>query len=201
MSRRFTSILLSLLLAPSLSVAQMQDQLVKGQRIRVVSRCEVLRAAAPRCPGLGDPSPYEWTYSGQVEALNADSMAIRGARIPGASSEVAFAIPTASIVRLSVGDGTRGHFWEGAGLGFLVGGVAGILAGHAHDAGSGSMDIGAIGGSIAIWLGVWGGTTIVGGVIGNGIKSDRWRPVAIKDHPISVAPRLDALGFTMTVAF
>jgi hypothetical protein len=42
---------------------------------------------------------------------------------------------------------------------------------------------------------------LIGGIIGNVSRFDRWRPVAIKDHPISVAPRLDALGFTMTVAF
>jgi hypothetical protein len=197
MSRRFTSILLSLLLAPSLSVAQMQDQLVKGQRIRVVSRCEVLRAAAPRCPGLGDPSPYEWTYSGQVEALHADSMAIRGARIHGASSEVAFAIPTASIVRLSVGNGTRGNFWKGAGIGLLggafIGGAIGSTTEFCFFGCSPATGIGVIFGAPAGFL--------LGGIIGAMIRSDRWRPVAIKDHPISVAPRLDALGFTMSVAF
>lgn len=197
MSRRFTSILLSLLLAPSLSVAQIQDQLVKGQRIRVVSRCEVLRAAAPRCPGLGDPSPYEWTYSGQVEAVNADTMRIRGARLRGASTEVAFAIPTASIVRLSVVDGTRGNFWKGAGIGLLGGAVLGGAIGS-------TKEVCFFGCEPATGIGVLlGGSAglLIGGIIGTVSRFDRWRAVAIKDHRVSVAPRLDALGFTMSVAF
>ena len=124
MSRRFTSIVLSLLLAPSLSVAQVLDPLFIGQRVRVVSRCQMGPAPAPQCPGSGVPSPYEWTYSGQVVALNADTMRIRGA-----SSEAAFAIPTASIVRLSVVNGTRGHFWKGAGIGRLGGAFIGGASG------------------------------------------------------------------------
>jgi hypothetical protein len=42
---------------------------------------------------------------------------------------------------------------------------------------------------------------LLGGILGAVIRSDRWRAVPIKDHRISVAPRLDAVGFTVALTF
>src|SRR3989454_12069456 len=70
MPRLFTAIVLPLLLAPSLGVAQRAD--IRAQ-----------------------------------------------------SSNPAFVIPATSVTRLSSGEGTRGHFWAGAGIGLLGGALIG----------------------------------------------------------------------------
>src|SRR5206468_1289902 len=58
MSRLFTAGLLPLLLAPSLSVAQTPDSLVRGQRVRVVAQCTVASNLALDCRAGHPP----WTY-------------------------------------------------------------------------------------------------------------------------------------------
>ena len=60
------SIVLPLLLAPVISEAQTPDSLVKSQRVRVVSRCEVTGDQPLAC---GERGPLR-TYTGQVEALD-----------------------------------------------------------------------------------------------------------------------------------
>src|SRR2546426_5284746 len=47
------------------------------------------------------------------------------ADIRAQSSNPAFVIPTTSVTRLSSGEGTRGHFWAGAGIGLLGGALIG----------------------------------------------------------------------------
>jgi hypothetical protein len=146
MPRLFTAIVLPLLLAPSLGVAQRAD--IRAQ-----------------------------------------------------SSNAAFVIPTTSVTRLSSGEGTRGHFWAGAGIGLLGGALIGGVIGSttelcfdsctAAQARSGAITAGVIlGGSAGILL---------GGVIGALIRSDRSSSPSFNDHRISVAPRLGALGFTVDV--
>src|SRR2546423_14952558 len=78
MRRLFTAIVLPLLLAPSLGVAQRAD--IRAQ-----------------------------------------------------SSHAAFVIPTTSVTRLSSGEGTRGHFWAGAGIGLLGGALIGGASGAAPE--------------------------------------------------------------------
>ena len=112
MSRLFESILLPLLLAPSVSVAQTPDSMVKGQRVRVVSRCEVASDQAPVCREGG---PLR-IYTGQLETLDGGNLHIRAQ-----SNNAELVIPTASVTRLSIREGTRGHFWAGAGIGLLGG--------------------------------------------------------------------------------
>jgi hypothetical protein len=86
--------------------------------------------------------------------------------------------------RMEVSAGRKGHALEGAGLGFLVGGGLGALLAKGSSGGSGNMDYGAAAGALAIGVGVWVGSTILGGVLGSRMKSDRWRPLV-------PSPRLD----------
>jgi hypothetical protein len=72
----FIAIALPLLIAPCLT-AQERGSLVKGHRVRVVSRCEMARDSVAKCPASDIPWPYEWTYTGQLEALDGDTLHIR----------------------------------------------------------------------------------------------------------------------------
>src|SRR5256885_16543535 len=131
MRRLFTAIVLPLLLAPSLGVAQRAD----------------IRAQSSTAP---------------------------------------FVIPTTSVSRLSSGEGTRGHFWAGAGIGLLSGALIGGVIGSttelcidsctAAQARSGAIAAGVIlGGSAGVF---------VGGVNGPPLRAPR--------ASISVGPRLGA---------
>ena len=125
------------------------------------------------------------------------------ADIRAQSSNPAFVIPTTSVTRLSSGEGTRGHFWAGAGIGLLGGALIGGAIGSttefcidscsAAQARSGAIIVGVILGGSAGFL--------LGGVIGTLIRSDRSRSASFNDHRISVGPRLDAPGFTVDVRF
>jgi hypothetical protein len=108
-----------------------------------------------------------------------------------------------SVPRLSSGEGTRGHFWAGAGIGLLGGALIGGAIGSttelcldsctAAQARSGAIIAGVILGGSAGFL--------LGGVIGALIRSDRSSSASFNDHRISVGPRLDAPGFTVGVRF
>jgi hypothetical protein len=194
MSRLLIAILMPLLLAPRVSVAQAPDSLVKEQRIRVVTRCKVVPGLAPDCPD----SASRWTYIGQLEGLDQDSLRVRSQ-----SKNAERVIPTASIVRLEVADGTKGHFWTGAGIGLLggaligavIGSTTGFCTGECTDAAAqeGAIAAGAVLGASAGFL--------VGGVIGSQIRTERWRLISIDDHLIGVVPRFDAPGFAVDVRF
>jgi len=108
-----------------------------------------------------------------------------------------------SVTRLSSGQGTRGHFWAGAGIGLLGGALIGGAIGSttelcldsctAAQARSGAITAGVILGGAAGFL--------LGGVIGTLIRSDRSSSASFNDHRVSVGPRLDAPGFTVDVRF
>jgi len=188
MSRVFASIVLALLLAPTTSAAQPPRELVQGQRIRVQSRCDILKAQVLRCPDTG----YLWTYDGQLGAFEGDSLRIRTE-----SGQPEFAIPARSITGVSVLDGSRGHLWAGAGLGLISGAVLGFAIGSMIEfcifSCSAVPELGAIIGAPAGFL--------LGGLIGAAIRSDRWRLVSVDAHGIRVAPRLDTPGFTVSLTF
>ena len=194
MSRLFMAILLPLLVTPSGSVAQAPDSLSKEQRIRVITRCKVVPGLAPDCR----ESDSRWTYIGQLEALDRDSLRVRSQ-----STNAERVIPTASIVRLEVADGTKGHFWTGAGIGLLGGALIGAVIGSTTGFCTGECtDAAAQDGAIA--AGVIVGAPVgflIGGVIGSQIRTDRWRLISINDHVIGVVPRFDAAGFAVDVRF
>jgi len=139
-----------------------------------------------------------WTYTGQLEALHRDSLHIRAQ-----ADSAVLVVPRASIAHLYVVDGTRTHFWKGAGIGLLGGALIGGLIGSTTEfcldscttaeAQKGAIAVGVIFGAPAGFL--------LGGVIGALTRSERWRLVSINDHRISVAPRLSPRGFTVNVGF
>lgn len=188
MFRLFASIVLALLLAPTTSVAQLTRELVQGQRIRVQSRCDILKAHVLRCPDAG----YLWTYDGQLGAFEGDSLRIRPK-----SGQPEYAIPARSITSISVLDGTRGHLWEGAGLGLIGGAILGLGIGSMMEfcvfSCGPATELGAMVGAPAGFL--------LGGIIGTLIRSDRWRLVSVDAQRIRVAPRLDTPGFTVSLTF
>ena len=194
MSRQILSTLVPLFMAASLAAAQTAGSLVKGQQVRVVSRCEMTPDSVARCPSPGTPWPYEWSYSGQLEALDPDTLHIR-VRSNGA----AFAIPTASIAHLAYLDGTRGNTLRGAGVGLLGGALLGGVIGSTQSLEGSFFFNEGQGPLVGVVLGAPAGL-LVGAVIGALIRSDRWRTVPFVDR-IRVAPRLDALGFTLKVTF
>ena len=108
-----------------------------------------------------------------------------------------------SVTRLSSGQGTRGHFWAGAGIGLLGGALIGGAIGSttelcldsctAAQARAGAITAGVILGGAAGFL--------LGGVIGTLIRSDRSSSASLNDHRVSVGPRLDAPGFTVDIRF
>lgn len=195
MPRLLKSILMLLFLAPTLASAQTRNPLSKGQRVRVVTRCEMARDSLGLCRAPVIASPHAWTYSGQLEALDADTLRIRVG-----SNTAVFAIATTAIARLSVVDGTRGHFWTGAGMGLLggvlIGGIIGStqnLEGSFLFSNTNPTLLGAVVGAPA--------GVLLGGVIGALIRSDRWQAVPMNDQRIRVVPRLGAWGFTVMVTF
>jgi len=195
MSRRLIFILLPLLIAPSMVAAQTPRSLVQGQQVRVVSRCELGPDSVAKCPEPGMPSRHKWTYSGKLLALEGDTMRIRVR-----ANETALAIPTASITRVAYLDGRRGNTLRGASIGLLSGALIGGLIGSTQSF-QGSfffhegqeIVVGVILGAPAGFL--------LGGIVGTLVRSDRWLAVPSDDHRIRVAPRLDSLGFTVTVTF
>src|SRR6185295_5914126 len=105
-------------------------------------------------------------------------------------------IPMASVDRLEVREGTKGHFWTGAGIGLVGGALLGAAIGSttefcidectAEDAKAGAIEVGvAVGAPVGF---------LIGGVIGAHKRTDQWRLISIADQRVGVTPRLDALG-------
>jgi hypothetical protein len=105
----------------------------------------------------------------------------------------------ASIAHLAYVDGTRGNTLLGAGVGLLGGALLGGVIGSTQSLEGSFLFKEGQGPLIGVVLGAPAGL-LVGSIIGTLIRSDRWRTVPIVDR-IRVAPRLDALGFTLQVSF
>jgi hypothetical protein len=194
LSRLFTALLLLLLIAPSVSLAQAPDSLVKWQRVRVVTRCLVVPDQTPDCSD-GDA---RWTYIGQLETLDRGDLHLRSE-----TNQTEFVIPRTSITHLYVTDGTKGHFWPGAGIGLVGGALIGAVVGSTTEfcidsctpeaAQAGAIEAGVIIGAPVGFL--------LGGVVGSLIRSERWRLICIDDHLISAAPRISASEFAVDLRF
>ena len=193
MSRLSIAMILPLLIAPATSVAQTAAPLGRGQHVRVVSRCKVATNLAPDCAG-----DSRWTYTGELEAMAPDSLRLREQAGDGD-----LVIPMASVDRLEVREGTKGHFWTGAGIGLVGGALLGAAIGSttefcidectAEDAKAGAIEVGvAVGAPVGF---------LIGGVIGAHKRTDQWRLISIADQRVGVTPRLDALGVTVDVRF
>lgn len=191
MSALFRNVITLLLLCPCPGAAQVSDSLLRGESVRVVARCERSRGHGSDCR----EGTRLWTYTGRLEAVDRDNLRIREK-----SNGVEVLIPTASIDRLLVADGTRGHFWKGAGFGLLGGALIGGVIGSGQSL-QGSFFFQEGQGAL-VGVGV-GGTAglLLGGVVGALIRTDRWRAVHVPEGRLRVAPRMDALGVTVAVKF
>ncbi len=129
-------------------------------------------------------------------ALDGDTLRMRAQ-----STDAEVAIPTAYVTQVWVADGSRTHFWAGAGIGSLAGALIGGVIGwgqHSADGGWGwSLTCNT---ACGVALGAADGF-LLGGVVGALIKSDRWRPVPVSHLRLSLEPQLDALGLKVSVAF
>ena len=123
---------------------------------------------------------------GRVQEMRGDTLvlqvdAMRGGHLRADTLHVT--MPT--ITKLDVRTGSRGHWLEGAGIGFLLGAVIGLASGDdppaegwfSYDYSAGDKAL--LGGSL---LG------IVGAVIGQSIKTDKWAEVPLDQ----LRPRLIA---------
>lgn len=185
------SIVLLLLLAPNLGVAQTPGTLVEGQRVRVAFRCKLARDQVVECRDSGPPR----VVTGHLQGLTSDTLRLRAQ-----SSEAELAIPTSSVAQLWLADGRRRHFWAGAGIGFLAGAVIGGVIGSTQDF-CFPFEFSC---SPATLLGVITYAPLgflLGGVVGASVQSDRWRPLPVNCLGMSVEPRLNAIGLTVAVVF
>ena len=187
MSRFSPWILLPLLCTTNIA-AQIPWTLLEGQRVRVALRCDV--APDPKIECREHRSPQMVT--GYLQALAGDTLLIRAK-----SSDPSLAIPAASVAQLWVVDGKKGNFWKGAGIGLLAGALIGGVIGSTQE--FCLLDCGPAT-AIGVVVGAPAGL-LLGGVLGAVVQSDRWRALLGNDRGVSVAPRLDVIGLTVSVAF
>ena len=176
--------------------AQTPGTPVEGQRVRVAHGCEIARDQPIECRERRSLR----VETGQFRALDGDTLRMRAQ-----STDAEVAIPTAYVTQVWVADGSRTHFWAGAGIGALagtlIGGVIGSTQHPAQEESWGwSLTCPSPATACGVALGLPGGF-LLGGVVGALIKSDRWRPVPVSHLRMSLEPQLDALGLKVSVAF
>jgi hypothetical protein len=168
---------------PNAAQAQTPRAPGQGQRVRVAHGCEIARDQPIECRDRRSLR----VEIGQFLALDGDTLRMRAQ-----STDAEVAIPMAYVTHVWVADGSRTHFWAGAGIGSLAGALLfGLTAEQNLICSSPSCNaaFGAAGGFF------WGG------VVGALVKSDRWRPVPVSNLRMSLEPQLDALGLRVSVAF
>lgn len=188
MSHLLSSVLVATCLTPTIGTTQAPMTPREGQRVRVAHRCESLPGnvlECRRCHSLQIATGY-------LQALDGDTV-----RLLVQSRTTELAIPTASVDRVWVVDGRKGNFWSGAGIGLLGGALIGGLIGSTQEVCildcSPATAFGVIIGAPAGFL--------LGGVIGAQVRSDRWREIPVDRARVTLAPRLDRLGLSLSVAF
>ena len=159
------------------TVAAQSLALTPGQRVRLTA------------PSLGiERQPAV------VEERRGDALVV--------AADSAMSIPVTSLTRLEVYQGRHGHFWKGAGIGFLAGAVAGALLGPllaecpSYGCDTSPAVQGAVGGVV---FGVAGG--VVGGVLGAFARSDRWEEVPLGQLGLRAVPRHDGFGIAVGARF
>jgi len=170
--------------------AQTPGTPVEGQRVRVVHGCEIARDQPIECRERRSLR----VETGQFRALDGDTLRMRAQ-----STDAEVAIPTAYVTQVWVADGSRTHFWAGAGIGSLAGALIGGVIGSTQQPAEG-LTCHSPATACGVALGAPAGF-LLGGLIGALIKSDRWRPVPVSHLRMSLEPQLDAPGLKVSVAF
>lgn len=172
--------------------AQTPGTPVEGQRVRVAHGCLIARDQPIECRERRS----QRVETGQFRALDGDTL-----RMHAQSTDAEVAIPTAYVTQVWVADGSRTHFWAGAGIGSLAGAlIGGVIGSTQHPADDGWGWTLNCTTACGVALGALDGF-LLGGVVGALIKSDRWRPVPVSHLRVSLEPQLDALGLKVSVAF
>jgi hypothetical protein len=188
MSRFLIWIFVPVLFASKIAAAQTPGTLVEGQRVRVAFRCKLAGDQVIECRERRSPR----IVTGHLQAVAGDTLRIRAQ-----SSGAELAIPTASVAQVWEVEGSKGNFWAGAGIGLFAGALIGGVIGSTQELCIlNCVPATGFGGIIGAPAGF-----LLGGVVGAVIRSDRWRAVPGNDHRVSVAPRLDAIGLNVSVAF
>ena len=149
-------------------------------------------AAAQVSPGdrVRVTTPDRGRYDGTVHAIPGDFLTVD-----------TLTVPRASITRLEVHRGRKGHALLGAGIGAVALGAVGVAAGIEFCESFGSCstrdEAAALGGGAGV---------LVGGLMGLGIgaliKSDRWEEVPLDQLRVNFAPqRGGRFAFGLSVAF
>lgn len=180
------SLLVALIVSPAL--AQSPGTLEQGQKIRVGYRCKLSDGAVVDCR----PNRSPHLIDGELLGIDGDVLRIRSR-----DNVADIALPTSSVARVWVMDGRRGSFWKGAGIGLIVGVVAGTAIGATQE--FCALTCGSAAG-IGLFFGAPAGL-LVGGVIGSTIQSDHWRIAGIGEQRIALIPRIDRPGFVLSVRF
>ncbi len=173
-----SAFVLAVMMGVSVSAAVAQSPaLTPGQRVRLSA------------PSLGlERRPVV------VEGRRGDALLV--------TADSAMSIPVTSLTRLEVYQGRHGHFWKGAGIGFLAGAVAGALLGPllaecpSYGCDTSPAVQGAVGGVV---FGVAGG--LVGGLLGAFAKSDTWKEVPVGQLGVSAIPRRDGVRVAVGMRF
>ncbi len=144
------------------------------------------------------PTVAERPLLGTVVALEVDTLIVdaRGYAHP-------LALPLASLAWLEVSRGQKSRTLKGAGIGFLVGGAAGLATAAiwcAIDCDAGDPYTGLVYAALGV-LGAGVGA-LTGAIIGSTIKVDRWLDVPLYQLRVGLTPS-ERLGLTVSarVAF
>ncbi len=175
--------LVTLLLITRVTGLAAQDTLVTpGARVRVSA-----------------PTVAERPLLGTVVALEVDTLIVdaRGYAHP-------LALPLASLAWLEVSRGQKSRTLKGAGIGFLVGGAAGLATAAIACAIAGDCYDDSLTGLVYAYFGGLGAVVgaLTGAIIGSTIDVDRWVDVPLERLRVSLGPQRDGrLGLGLSVRF
>ena len=158
---------LMLLLVPATATAQRSAPPSPDRGARVSARCEFVRMRPARCGERFHPRTVEGRLRGSV----GDTLRLRP-EWGGAD----LVIPADLTERMWVVEGTETHFWQGAAIGLMAGAVLGAalgsmleydFMGNTSPATLPGLAVGAPAGFL------------LGGMIGAGVRTERWREVPL----------------------
>ncbi len=174
-----------LAVTPLTSVTAQEPPLVKvGDRARVSHDC-TYRGTRQRCQ----------EDRGTVDAVKADSIVLSAE-----TDQSRMAILIASVTRVRVVRGRRGHLLAGVFVGAAVGAAAGLIAISPEGTCTGSGNYGALcGGVVAVSVGAG---AAFGALVGALVRTERWVPVPLDQLRVSFAPQRDGrFGLGLSVQF
>ncbi len=185
---RHVTVLVAILAFTPLASATAQVPVGPGARVRVTGHffCQPLNS---NCMG-GLPQ----RYVGTLVTWEADTLVVQ-------SNGDTLSVPANLVTRLDVSRGRKTNTGMGAGIGFLVGGVAGAVVGY------GSYEecvpqgflscLGAVGPESLAFAGAliggFGGL-VTGALIGSAIETDHWQEVQLDRVRVSFGPQRTGKG-------